>query len=557
MLVHYLSITLRNLRRAPLAAAVNVATLALGFTCFVGAFAFVTLWQRSEQHFANADRIAVLTTTIEVLDGSLSFVNDPTTPIVAGKYLRAEYPAIEQIARAIELGDEAPLAADDRAVRAHAVAVDAEFLDMFDLPFVAGDGRLALGQPRSAVVTQELARRLFGNADPLGRTVRVQNAAEAVVTGVVGPIPEPSHLGRSAAATLPFDLLVSMDVRETIRAAGRPQGASEQDDENWLGEGGITYLLLPADGSLGLARLRAELATFAARHVPPDIARFVKVSYSAVPVRSLLGKAVDARIFIFGNGAVSVASMLLTLGALVLGVACVNYANLATARAARRVREVGVRKALGAQPRQVMFQHLFEAAMLAALALAAALVACRLLEPKMERLVNADLGAIVSAAPEFWLTLAAAAAFATVAAGAYPAFVLARVLPIRALHASRSTLGPKGLSTLLVVAQFTVASFLLIAVTIAGLQNRHLLQTGLDVRADPLVLIDNDGEVTHVATNTFREELARLPQVKAVTEVGNVPWESFGLAGVSTSPGTDAIAKSILNSAVGYDFFSV
>jgi putative ABC transport system permease protein len=548
---------LRNLRRAPVAAAVNVITLALGFACFVGAFAFVTLWQRSERHFANADRIAVLTTTIEVLDGSLAFVDDPSSSMLAASYLRAEHPAIEQVARAIELGDEAPLAAGDRAVRAKAVAVDAELLHLFDLPFTAGDARLALGQPRSAVLTQELARRLFGDADPLGRTVLVQNAAEAVVTGVVGPIPEPSHLGRSAAASLPFDVLVSMDVRETIRAAGRPPGSPPQDAENWLSDQGITYVLLPADGSLTLARLRAELATFAARHVPADVARFVKVTYSAVPVRALLGKAVDQRIFVFGGGGVSVASMLLTLGTLVLGVACVNYANLATARAARRVREVGVRKALGAQPRQVMFQHLFEAAVLAALALAVALVACRLLEPKVERLVNADLGAIVAAAPQFWLTLAVAAAVAAIAAGAYPAFVLARVVPMRALGASRSTLGPKGLPTLLVGGQFAVASFLLIAVTVAVLQNHHLLQTGLDARADPLVLIDNDSGVTHVATQTLREELARLPQVKQLTEVDNVPWQSFQMSGVATTPGTDAITKSALSMAVGYDFFSV
>jgi putative ABC transport system permease protein len=357
---------------------------------------------------------------------------------------------------------------------------------------------------------------------------------------------------------LPFDLLVSTDVRDTIRAAGRPPSAPPQDAaENWLGESGITYVLLPADGSLTVARLRAELATFAARHVPADIGRFVKIEYSATPVRALLGKAVDAQIIVLGSAELSVASVLLTLGALVLVVACVNYANLATARAARRVRDVGVRKALGAQPRQVMLQHLVEAAVLTAIALVVALVACRLLEPQMALLVDADLKAIVGAAPGFWLTLAAVAIVATVTAGAYPAFVLARVLPMSALRASRSSLGPKGLAMLLVGSQFAVASFLLIAVTIAQLQNRHLLRTGLDARANPLVLIENDSRVTKVATKTFRDELARVPQVEAVTEIGNIPWESFQMSGVSTSPGTDAITKNVINTAVGYDFFSV
>src|SRR6185436_6246993 len=237
------------------------------------------------------------------------------------------------------------------------------------------------------------AAQLFGDAEPLGRTVRIQNAADAVVTGVTGRIPEPSHLGRSATALLKFDLLVSRDVLDTIRDPQRRAG-DPPPPEDWLGTtNAIPYILLPRDGTLTVESLRAGLESFGARHLPAEIAKVAKIGFGALPVRALLAQSVDGALFTFGGSALSVTSVLLTLGMLVLGVACVNYANLATARAARRAHEVGLRKALGARPAQVMLQHLFEAASLTAIALLLALVLFRLIEPPLARLVGVDLGA--------------------------------------------------------------------------------------------------------------------------------------------------------------------
>ncbi|HEX5049806.1 MAG TPA: ABC transporter permease [Gammaproteobacteria bacterium] len=560
MLGHYGSVALRNLRRAPFAAAVNVLTLALGLACFLVVYAFVTFWQRAEEHFANADRIAVLTQNVDFLDGSLRFVDDTGTPDVAARYLEAEFPAIEQTARVVPIGvpgAPATLAGGDRSVRRNVFAADPEFLEIFDLPFVAGDAPAALRAPRSAVVTQELAVQLFGDAEPLGRSVRIQNAVDAVVTGVTGRIPEPSHMGRSATALLKFDVLVSLDVLDTLRAAQRRPN-EPPPAESWLSPANsITYILLPRDGTLTLASLRAGLASFGARHMPAEIAKVAKIGFGALPVRALLAKSIDAELFTFGGSALSVTSVLLTLGMLVLAVACVNYANLASARATRRAHEVGLRKALGARPAQVMLQHLLEAAMFTAIALLLALVLFRLIEPPLARLVGVDVGAIVLASARFWVGLAAVTLATTLVAGAYPAFVLARVPPLSALRGSRGRIGPKALGALLVGAQFAVASFLLIAVTITTLQNRELLRTGLGSSADRLVLIANDRRVSKVASETLRDELARVPQISAVTEMGATPWQVQGVVGVSTTQGMDAVMKSSLNYSVGFRFFEV
>src|SRR5204862_6561873 len=154
----------------------------------------------------------------------------------------------------------------------------------------------------------------------------------------------------------------SYDVFETIDASVRPPNAQSQG-ENWM-QGmqsrTMTYALLPADGSFTLAALRAQLPEFTRRHVPAELSAFATLKHGAVDVRELLGQSVNDGVFLSGVG-MTVQNMLLTLGALVLGVACVNYANLATARAARRTREIGLRKGLGEDRAQDALQSHDEA----------------------------------------------------------------------------------------------------------------------------------------------------------------------------------------------------
>ncbi|HUL82681.1 MAG TPA: ABC transporter permease [Gammaproteobacteria bacterium] len=555
MLKHYLSVAIRNFRATPLAFAMNVLTLALGIACFVMAYAFVVFWDGAEKHFANADRIAVLTQSFKLKDDSFSLDGETSTPKMAAEYLKADFPAIEQVARASAIGDKTMVSTGARALRSPAAAADAEFLELFDLPFVAGDARTALRTPKSVVLKKSYATQLFGHESPLGRHLLIGNLVDTTVTGVIDEIPEPSHLGRSQTAALnKFELLTSYDVLETINDSKRPRTA-EPPNENWLAEDGITYMLLPADGSFTLSTLRAQLPEFTRRHVPPELGNFATLKHGVVRVRDLLGDAVNGGVFLSGVG-MTVQHMLLTLGALVLGVACVNYANLATARAARRTREIGLRKALGAQRAHVALQSLVEAGVLTVIAVVAAFAIVQASMPLLKVLIGVDLAPTLYEGASFWLFLAAVIAAVTLAAGAYPALALANVRPVGALRASRAELGSKWLSTVLIGAQFAVASFLLIVVTITALQNAHLKRTGLASKSDPLVLIENTSSTTKVDSATLRAELARLPQVKGVTEIGAPPWVNLSATLLSATADENAPTKVVTTQAVGFDFFS-
>jgi putative ABC transport system permease protein len=534
-----------------------VLTLAIGLVCFVTAYAFVTFWDKAETQFRNADDIHVLTVTIKNRDNGFGMDNATNVPDIAAETLRSDFPAIAKIARAVVIDRKTMVANGDRAVRLFGVAVDPEFLDIFDLPFVAGDARSAFAEPRSAIITREAAAKLFGSDDPIGKTILIGNAIDTTVTGVVDAISEPSHMGRSAQAPLPFDLLASRDVLDAIRANGFGGGftggfAAGPPGAEWFRISSIVYLYLPAGGGLSAAALAAQLKDFADRHIPKEMLRNQDYSFGLVPVGKLLTGTQD-----FFDTGLSFSAVLLVLGGLVLGVACVNYANLATARAARRVRETGVRKALGASPTQVAVQSLFEAGAMTLAALLVALVAFALAQPLVMQLLGAAIGPSFFSSLEVWPALLGLVVAVTLAAGAYPAFVLSRVRPVTAIATAQARLGSPLFSTLLVGSQFGVASFLLIAVTVISMQNADMRRTALSALEDPLVVIENPASMTKVAATTLRERLAAVPQVRGVTELMATPWESLMMTGVRESPDPTKPQRTTTMRPVGFDFFAV
>ncbi len=565
MLGHYFTIALRSLRRAPLTAAVNVVALALGLAAFVTAYGVVAFWDKSERHFANVDRTYVITANLEARNGSLKTGVQPTTNRLYADYLKTEFPDFEAVARTQTMSNEAGVSTGDVSERMFTVAADPAFLDMFDLPFVAGDAKNALREPNSVVLTQDAARRLFGTDAVLGRTITLGSVLDVRVTGVIGPIPEPSYFGHSAAATVRFDVLASWDtldgVNNAARARQEAQGTAPPQPpprpanappppENWLGGYCcMTFVMTKADSALTPAALDAQLREFGNRHLPVVQQDLATLTVGAVPLGGLMVSQLNGQLL--GGSGISITTVLLALSALVLIVACVNYASLATAQAARRAREVGMRKAIGANRRRVMFQYLAEAAMLTVIAAAVALFAVRLLTPLLRNSVGINLSVGLYSAG-FWLFLAGLLVVVTLLGGAYPAFVLARVPPIEALRIGRSKTGPRFATTLLVGGQFAAASFLLIVVFVMYAQNRELQRTGLGTDADPLLVIPNFSQFSGVDNKLLQEELKRIPQVTGVSETSQSPWSSgVGLAPMGRTPEDSVVQVAAIINTVG------
>ena len=249
MLGHYFTIALRSFRRAPLTTAVNILALALGLAAFVIAYGVVSFWDKSERNFTNVDRTYVVTSDLEAKTGAIKTGVQPVTNRLYSDYLKAEFQDFEAVARTQTMSNEAGVAAGDVNERMYVVGADAAFLEIFDLPFIAGDAKNALRDPSSAVLTQDAAKRLFGTDNVLGRTITLGSVLDVTVNGVIAEIPEPSYFGHSAAATVRFDVLTSWDTLDGVGLAARTRQAAAKGEpapqpppprqpgapENWLG----------------------------------------------------------------------------------------------------------------------------------------------------------------------------------------------------------------------------------------------------------------------------------------------------------------------------------
>jgi putative ABC transport system permease protein len=568
MLRHYFRVGLRNLLRAPLTSAVNLLALALGLAAFITAYGVVDYWSMSERHFANADRTYVVTVVFEGRNQrSGGAAPAPITNRLFADYLRTEMPELEAVARAQGMGDEAAITAGDVKARMFMVAAESSLLEIFDFPFLAGDPANALRDPNSVVLTRDAATRLFGRTDVVGRTVTLQNLLDATVTGVIDAIPEPSHFGRTASATLRFDVLASWDTLDGVQAAQRardagtpgapppPPANAPPPPENWLGGYCCTtYLLTKRDDGATPESVNAALRDFGDRHVPVAQKELATLHVGAVPIRRLMVSQLDAQLL--SGAGISITALLLALGAVVLVVACVNYANLATAQATRRAREIGLRKSLGAARREIMLQYLAEAAVLTTCAAVLALVVVAAFAPALRGSLGIDLELSLLGGT-FWAFLAAAIVGVTLLAAAYPAFLLARVAPIEALRTGRTKRGPRFAGTVLVGLQFAAASFLMILVSVMYAQNDTLRRTALGGSDDPVAVIPIYAQLSRADNATFQEEVRRLPQVVSVASAQFQPWDGqISLAPVARAPDDSTVPVTAFLNFVGFDFFS-
>lgn len=542
MIRHYLRSAVAQVRRAPFPTAVNVAALALGFVCFASAVGVSRYWAMSDSHFEHSERIYVVTQQFGEegrLTGHRPLIAQPIAT-----YLAQDFPALEAVAR-IGSKREWTVRANDRKATLTGARADPDLLRIFDFDFVAGDGQAALDSPDSVIVTADAARRLFGDQDPLGQQLHFVGDYYPTVTGVVNTPPSPSHMSGHVNAFGRFDFLYSWPV-------------DLEEREWWIGISATTYVLFPEDPSLlSPESMRPQLGGFIERRVPPDQAALAKTEVDVLALKGLQSRLIDLQLFEGGSKALSIEQILAGLGLLVLVVACINYANLATAQATARGKEVGMRKVIGAGVPQLLQQYWLEALMLTSAAALLAFVGLWLTAPLLESQTGIDLRLGLFGDTRPLLLLLLLVPLVAFISCLYPVVVLAKVRPVQALYHSALKAGPRMASRLLVALQFCAASTLLIVLLVINQQNRFLKQRGaVDAEHDVVILTDTASR--NVGHEALRSDLATNPAIVATSSIDYVPWsdhENFlSLTRASDGSGDETVA---FYSQTGHSFFEV
>lgn len=505
----YLTLGLRALAQNRAYAFITIGGLSLGLAACIMILLYVRYESSYDAWMKDSDRAFQVQAFYEATKGGGQELALQMSSIAVGRALQKDYP--QQVEKLVWVRGFSPIVIQDgqageiKDLR----MVDGDLFEILRLPFVRGSARSALPDTNSIALSESEARRRFGDADPIGKTLTIVDNTGNVdyrVTGVFRDIPRNSHF--SAGAIARFDL--------PRQFADRPEQLT-----SWTSEQGWNYVRLRSAEDARL--IQANMPAWEKRNIPNETVGDQVVNpgsyqnYRVTNVRDVhLGDAQQAAITP-GNDRVTVATFAV-IGLLVLGMACVNFTNLATARASQRAREVALRKVLGASRRQLIVQFLGESLIVAAMAMILALAAVELLLPTFNTFLGADIDLRYVGKGGILVPLLVLLMLVGLAGGLYPAFYLARFEPARILKANKSAADAQGsgkLRNILVVAQFAVSIGLIICTGVIYSQTLYARSVDAGYRRDGLLQVGNLGyRGVEGRDRQVTEQVRRIPGVE-------------------------------------------
>lgn len=539
MFKHYLSTALRHFARHKGTTAINIACLWFGLAAFTISYGITAVYWKMDLHHAKASRTYFISQDSRFGNGAVTAGPTIGSGSAIGPLLKAEYPELEHVVR-ISLPTNTAIAANGEKQLGRVSYADPDVLDVVDFEYVAGD-RTALQAPRGAVISEIFAKTLFKDRNPMGERVLLNNGTEVHITGVVRATYKPSLISTSGVPNgswFQFMLLVDRDTGNAVRAT-RSTASPARDP--FFQESALTYVVFKEYSELTPQALRDQLAGFSKKHIPADRGTAI---LDLKPMHEAVITWVNSGVQTHRSG-LSFAALVFGSGLMILGVACLNYANLASAQAATRVKELALLRTVGASRAQIVAQVFVES-------LLAVIGAVLLLVLSLPIVVNTFLGIAgggidyslyVTKSLEYWQWLCVASVGTALVASAYPALVMTRVRPAQALHSGRSSLRNRRVMTWIVVGQCITASLLLIFTDIMGKQN-EASGRGFEWSKDALVLIRNDLPALGVDPNALKNELRAQSVVQSVGAANGLFGSGFPAGIVMT--GREATSRRLV-----------
>lgn len=509
MLRNHFTIASRMIRKNKLYSSLNVLGLAVGIACCL----LIAIWAQDELSYdkmhVNGDRIYRVNKVYSPSTGGTELHS--LTPGPMARTLETDFPEIEVATRMLPaFGDVMLVNGETNLPVKDVLIVDDSFLDVFSFELISGDRKTALTAPLSMILSETTAKTLFGNEDPMGKVITGMGDFAYTVTGIVADAPEHSHLR--------YNGFISWS-----SIVGGNGGLDYAWLEGWLPQSIFTYVMLQPGASAD--NLNEKLPAFVETHFPERADRY---KFYLQPLDDIYLNSRDVlhqRAVVLGSG--SSVKILSVVGLLILLIACVNFMNLATAQSGRRAMEVGVRKSMGAYRGQLIAQFLSEAFLLVGLSVVAALVIVESVRPAFNALASKQVEAFLWTRPDFLVTIVVLGIIVGFASGLYPAIVLTRFKPARAIKGSGFLGGGDRLRKALVTTQFAASIVLLVGTAIVFRQMSFVQNENPGFDRDHLLIIPTGPTAVRGQIDAFKSEILKDSRVLSATSSSTAPGEGL------------------------------
>ena len=504
MLVNYIKITLRNIKRHKGYSFVNIAGLSVGLTCCILILLYVKYEFSYDRYHENANNIYRVVMKFPGIDymGSNRFNASPGGLKAA---LMEDFPEVIYSTRARRR--RAYIYYNNNPFEERGVFfVDPEFFKIFSFPFISGDPETAVKEPFSMLITQKIAKKYFGNEDPVGKIINVGRKYDYMVTGILENCPENSHFTFDILAS--FNSLYATDGKENI--------------ESWSSAADIwnTYLLLQENFNPDY--LESKFPAMAKKYKGEDYeGEFYLQPLTSIHLHSNINFEIEA------NGNMLYIYLFSAIAFFIMMIACLNYMNLATARAASRFKEIGIRKVVGAGRRHIIRQFLGESMIFTIAALFISLIFVSLLLPSFSSFINKNLEFNFYSDYLVLLYLICVALIVGLISGSYPALFMSALKPVNVIKGSMTTGSVKKRSSAfrnsLVVIQFVISIVMIVCTLTVYNQLDFIKNSKLGFTKHHIITGNISDSNLRENLEPFKNDLRQYPQILDVYVNGDLP----------------------------------
>jgi putative ABC transport system permease protein len=507
MLKNLILVALRNFKRDKWYSLLNIVGLAIGITFSLFLIFYIKDELSYDRYNVKADRIYRIITYDKEPDRDMmkwSITTDALAP-----ELKKDFPEVEETVRFNSYGKQMLKLGDRRIYEDKIFFADSTVFKIFTYHFIQGDAKTALVAPNSMVLTKSVAEKFFGTNNVVGKSLQSDDGTNYKITGVVEDVPKNSHLI--------FNVLISMS------------SIPKEYMGNWGNFGIYTYVLLKPRTTK--AAFDKKMAPLYDKFLAPIFAKSnIKINFSAQPILQIHLHS-DLEFEPEELGSISYIYIFAAVALFMLIIACINYMNLATARSARRAKEIGIRKVTGSTRSQLVAQFLVESLLTALFALLISMALIALLLPTFNLLSGKSITFLSLLEPSSFLILLAIILFVGLAGGSYPAFYLSKFNPAHVLKGSVSKAsGNVNLRRLLLVVQFTISMIMLICTWIVYGQLQYLRNKDVGFNKQQVLSLGvNTNNNVRGKVLAFKHEVQQNPNVLSISTSQSLPGQGMSL----------------------------